>query len=373
MARKAIVFCLLFLLLVPVGAAGAAAPSPASVFTDVNRHWAREYIDTLTAMGIYKGFGKEFRPDSAVTRGEALLLLNRMYQASYGVMAGPEATTHLDPRHWASPEIRELLGNMNQVFYADMHSFSQYNPGESMLYYLWLASSGKQMKYVDFPSSNWYLTQAYLSQPLSREEASMILFHAMAPAIRNQLQATPLDVVDRFAGYYKWKQPSNYLDTASPYATALQGFPLYTPGENYFYPDKTVTRAEYAVNLVRFYEASGKYRDIQVPVSKMNLLFSAATYAYNTQNAAQIDRYFGPEAKRSLSQAAAALGEKLAPLHQYSGTLNVIEAANDQLIIAGQYKDSKVGGYQVTYYLSVDQTKRNPYGWIIRGVNVALK
>ncbi|RNB92370.1 S-layer homology domain-containing protein [Brevibacillus fluminis] len=370
MARKALIICLLFLLLIPVGAT-AAAPAPG--FTDISRHWAKDYINSLAALGIYKGFGKEFRPDSPTTRGEALLLLNRAYQASYGVVAGPVTTNHLDAKHWAADEIRDFLGNLNGVFYTDMHSYSQFNPGENMLYYLWLASSGKKMKYVDFPSSNWYLTQAYLSQPLSREEASMILFHAMAPAIRNQLQATPLDVESRFTGFYKWKQPSNYLDTSSPFATALQGFPIYTPGEKYFYPEKTVTRAEFAVNLVRFYEASGKYRDIQLPVNKMNLLFSAATYAYRQQNSTEMDRYFGDEAKKSLSQAAAAMGEKVVPLHQYTGTLNVIESSTDQMIITGQYKDGKVGGYQVTYYCSVDPSKSNPYGWIIRGVNVAQK
>ncbi|MGE5701409.1 MAG: S-layer homology domain-containing protein [Clostridia bacterium] len=371
MLRRILLFCLLLALLVP-GVAGATS-APAVVFKDIQNHWAKDYIQEMSALGIYQGYKPEFKPDQPITRGEALVLLNRLYKVVYGTMADPATTTRLDAKHWATAEIKSLIGNLNQLFYTDMRSYTKFNPGENMLYYLQLAGSGKKMKYVEYASDKWFIPGAYLDAQLSREEASMIFFHVLAPYFRNQLQATTLDVEQRFTSYYSWKQPTNYLDNPSPYATALQGFPLYTPGEKEFLPKKKVTRAEFAVNLKRLYDGTTRKLNEMLPVNKMNIMLSAASFAYQKQNAAEMDRYFSAKAKEQLVEAAAKAGTKTVPLHHYSGIMNIDNPMPQELNITASYKDSKVGSYEVTYYFKLDDTKKNSYGWVISAINYAAK
>jgi exopolysaccharide biosynthesis protein len=57
----------------------AEVKSPPPVFTDIQEHWAKEYIDALAAQGIVKGMDETtFDPDGPLTRAQFLSLLWRL-------------------------------------------------------------------------------------------------------------------------------------------------------------------------------------------------------------------------------------------------------------------------------------------------------
>ena len=52
---------------------------PKDSFTDISGHWAKAEIEQAAALGWIKGYPDgTFRPDSNITRAEAIVLLNRV-------------------------------------------------------------------------------------------------------------------------------------------------------------------------------------------------------------------------------------------------------------------------------------------------------
>lgn len=55
--------------------------SSIKTYTDIEEHWAKEYISSFGVMGYLKGFVNDvFNPDIAITRGEFMLLLDNILQ-----------------------------------------------------------------------------------------------------------------------------------------------------------------------------------------------------------------------------------------------------------------------------------------------------
>lgn len=53
----------------------------AVVFTDISKHWAKEYIERVAERGLVEGYNdKTFKPDSNVTVLESLVMLSRLYE-----------------------------------------------------------------------------------------------------------------------------------------------------------------------------------------------------------------------------------------------------------------------------------------------------
>jgi hypothetical protein len=107
MKRKSIsllmLVALLFLLL--PGAASGATPS----FTDIQKHWAKNYILDFASRGFIEGYpDKTFRPDQPISRAEfTCILLNSM---GITPSANAEGGTFSDTAtHWAHAQIAEAV------------------------------------------------------------------------------------------------------------------------------------------------------------------------------------------------------------------------------------------------------------------------
>lgn len=372
MFRKTMYLLLVLTLLIPIAVAGAASTKP--VFKDLNGHWAKEYVNDLVKLGVYTGYPNEFKPDTPITRGEALILINRVRKAALGNFAPPLSTNRVDFRYWGAGEIKELLGNLNSMFYTDQRMYIRFNPAENLLYYLHLSAAGKKMRSNEKMWSTWSLSSAQLSQPLSREEASEIFFHVLAPYIARSFNVQPMEVESRFDSYYAWKEPTNYLDNPSPYATALQEYAIYTPNQKKLEPAKKMTRAEFAVTLKRLHETYLRKTEQQREVDKLNFFLTAATYAYQRQDQAELNNYFEQGALTVLKNTAAKAQVKALPLHHYLGQITVLEKnASVDMKVQGIYKPNQIGSYEIMYYLKINPESNNPYGLEIYSVDYLQK
>lgn len=373
MLRKLFSLFFAFVLLVPAANVGAATAVPVPVFKDLQGHWSKEYVDYLAELGVYNGYKNEFKPDAPISRGEALMLINRVFKATFGTFADPLATTRIDSKHWAAAEAKELFGNLNSMFYSDQRMYIKYNPSENLLYYLHLSATGKKMKSTEKTWPTWSVTAAHLSQPLSREEASMIFFHVLSPYIAKSFNVQPLKVEGRFDSFYSWKQPTNYLDNPSPYATALQEYAIYTPNQKKLEPAKKMTRGEFAVTLKRLHETYVRKNLQQLAVDKLNFFLTAATHAYYKQDQALMKNYFQPGALKILQDAAAQANSKRVALHDYSGRVYIIEKNTFDWKVQAFYKENQVGAYEVVYYLKLNPGSNNPYGMEISSIDYNQK
>jgi hypothetical protein len=107
MKRKAVSLLMLVALLLMLlpGAASGAAPS----FTDIQSHWAKNYILDFASKGFVKGYpDKTFRPDRQISRAEFTCILEN----SMGITpsANAEGETFSDTAtHWAHAQIAEAV------------------------------------------------------------------------------------------------------------------------------------------------------------------------------------------------------------------------------------------------------------------------
>ncbi|ASS68273.1 MULTISPECIES: chitobiase/beta-hexosaminidase C-terminal domain-containing protein [unclassified Paenibacillus] len=84
----------------------AAAPKQ----KDAIKHWAAPYIGALTQAGLIQGFPDgSFRPNSPLTRAQAVVLINRMAGTAKRTDAGPRFTD-LTSAHWAYKDIMSAAG-----------------------------------------------------------------------------------------------------------------------------------------------------------------------------------------------------------------------------------------------------------------------
>lgn len=72
---------------------------------DARKHWASSFIAALTDAGYIQGFPDgSFRPNSPLTRTQAISLLNRMAGTAKRADAGPHYGD-VPPSHWAYADI----------------------------------------------------------------------------------------------------------------------------------------------------------------------------------------------------------------------------------------------------------------------------
>ncbi|MGK7910830.1 MAG: S-layer homology domain-containing protein [Synechococcus sp.] len=82
----------------------AAGPANAAEFSDTNGHWAEDYIDDLSDMGVLGGFPDgSFRPNAPVTRAQFATIANQVFELG----GGPTTQTFRDVpfSHWAAGHI----------------------------------------------------------------------------------------------------------------------------------------------------------------------------------------------------------------------------------------------------------------------------
>jgi hypothetical protein len=367
--------CLLWILMIGLLTQGVFVPraNAEPAYDDVKGHWAIEQIQFLTDRGIYKGNGtRHFYPDKPITRGEALALVNRVFEAVYGPLAAPQEKPYLDYRYPLRKEIEALTANLQVLLDVQTGFVNDYRPGDKILYYLHLASQGQLMKTPQKELVDWWVPAQYLQYPLSREEASMILFHVLAPYKTRTMNMKPQEVEPFFAGYHEWKHPSGYPDTASPYAGAIREFHLFSE-TRLFNPYKNMTRAEFAAVLKRLYDfyaddAAKEFRESQERQQKaVNLLLTAANHAYRTKDEKRLSAYLSKPAQESIAKIAPL------PLHDYSVTLNLRKDDTDKnkLWVTADYVDPKLGKYELEYLLEPDDA--NPFGRIVTAIKITQK
>lgn len=88
------------------GAAAKEASAP--LFSDLEGHWAASYVKAFVEAGYVKGFPDgTFRPDSKLSRAEAVVLINRITGAAK--QSQPEKFTDVLPSHWAYEDIMAVV------------------------------------------------------------------------------------------------------------------------------------------------------------------------------------------------------------------------------------------------------------------------
>lgn len=365
MKRVAIVFVTALLLVQGIFAGKAGA---ASSFTDIKGHWAQQQISELASLGIIKDNGKHlFYPQSPITRGEALAMLNRVFEHVYGPVAKPLRKNNLDYRYPSRWEIEQLLTNMKAMLQIETGVPIDYDPGDRMLYYLHIAESGQLIKKPEKENPDWWLSSQALQREMTREEATMVLFHLLTPQIYRTANIKPQDAPAFFTSYYEWKQESYYRDTYSPYATAIREFHLFS-SQTTLQPDKLMTRAEYAVVLKRLLDYYSKQVGLQFTgkaeqSQKVATAFiRAANLAGEKKDKAKMLYYY--------TQGAVASMGKLprTPLTDdlVSVTTKVDETDNRKLWAIAEYKTGLNSGYRIEYRMDPDAT--TPFGRKIAAV-----
>ena len=69
-------------------------------YTDTDGHWAQKYIAKASEYGYINGYSDgSFRPDSPITRAEAVVVMSRVF--SFEIGDGVSDFTDVTPEHWA--------------------------------------------------------------------------------------------------------------------------------------------------------------------------------------------------------------------------------------------------------------------------------
>jgi S-layer homology domain len=86
---------------------------PGKAFVDTQKHWAKNDINTASALGIVSGKSDmEFKPDMKITRAEIASIVARAFEATVDFETGtPKEFEDLKPGHWAYNHMRII----NQV------------------------------------------------------------------------------------------------------------------------------------------------------------------------------------------------------------------------------------------------------------------
>lgn len=346
----------------------------ASATKAAQTNWAKPYVDALRKIGVYPS-SAAVDQSRLVSRAEAIMLINRVLEASLGIVSDPNGKANFDYRHPLGTQIKSLMGNINTLFNVQLRSHLDLNPGENMLYHLYLSSRGKEMRGLTVYSSKWWLSASELNRPVTREEASMILFHVLSPQISRSRQISAHEAASRFADLTQLNTDSIYLDTASPFPNLLKDFQIFDTKEHHFNPKQYVTQAEFAVILKHLYDAYSleKASLIQGTVDNRtefaNLFLAAATYSYQKQRKEEMARYFSSGALKTLKQ----LGN--VPLHDYTGKLTQYKEESNRsvMLLKGEYFSKRIGNYEVYYQIKADETAKNPYGWLVTAVTFIQK
>lgn len=353
MKRFALCFLMALLLVQGIWTGGAHA---AGVFDDTQGHWAEQQIEELANLGIVKRNSKHaFYPNNPITRGEALALLNRVFETAYGSLEQPQRKNNLDHRYLLRGEVEQLLVNMKAIWQVETNALSSYDPGDRMLYYLHLAESGQLLRKQQKENPDWWLSSEAMQRPLSREEASLILFHVLAPQKFRTANLKPQDAVTYFNSFYEWKQDRFYRDTYSPYPLAIREFQLFLT-EKTFSPERIMTRAEYAVvmkRLLDYYrtDIAAQFRGTLVQQQKIAQLYlRSALFALEKNNQARLAAVFAPETLQTMAT--------LPQVPKYNGPMTLTSKAdsNDPKILwlIGHYLDPVNGDFQIEYKLEPD-------------------
>lgn len=208
-----------------------ALPASAASFPDIESHWAKDYIEEMTAANMFKGYEDgTFKPENALTAAEALALCARA--------EGIDENTMTEISDDWEDEVDDILDGSQSWFYRE---------------FAVCLETG-----VLTTSELRSLVQAgALTEPIAKEDLAVYLVRAMQLGpMSEQLSSYPLTFQDT-SSISESKRPSVYL---------LKNYGIVEGDQNNnFEPDRNVTRAVMATMLSRaidFMEEHGTSPDL---------------------------------------------------------------------------------------------------------------
>lgn len=219
------------LALVMVLSATILPASAATTFPDIQNHWAKSYIEAMTAVGMFKGYEDgNFKPENQLTTAEALALCARTI--------GLDSSTTMDIATDYYDTVKTTLNNEQTWFYQE---FS-----------ICLATG--ILTSADLKSL--YQSGA-LTKPIEKEDLAIYLVRAM--------QLGPM--ADRLTSYpLTFDDASSIAADAKPSVYLLHVYGIVEGDEfNDFSPKLNVTRAVMATMLTRaiaYMQAHGTSPDL---------------------------------------------------------------------------------------------------------------
>ncbi|SDN56871.1 N-acetylmuramoyl-L-alanine amidase [Paenibacillus sp. yr247] len=203
---------------------GIAAYTP-PLFTDSLGHWAREAILRMKNKGVIEGIANRYEPERALTRAEFLTLMDRVFTFS-------EMKPACAPSGTVTSNVYDCQSAAEQI-YKDLPSSHWASP-------------------VFAKAKNLNLLQGYSDgtirpdQPITRGEVAFLFDHLLQMATKpnNQQIAAALPSFDDV--------PTSLWSAKAIYALKNKGI-IDGITDTSFKPSQTITRAEIAAMLDRYY------------------------------------------------------------------------------------------------------------------------
>ena len=230
MKMKRLLSCLLSLALA-LSLAALPASASSATFPDIQSHWAKSYIEAMTAAGMFQGYEDgNFKPENQLTTAEALALCARA--------VGLDSDTALDIATDYYTEVKDTLNNEQTWFYQEF---------SICLATGILTSSDLKSLYQS----------GDLTDPIAKEDLAVYLVRAM--------QLGPM--AERLTSYpLPFDDASSISGDAKPSVYLLHIYGIVEGDEyNDFSPKLSVTRAVMATMLTRaiaYMQAHGTSPDL---------------------------------------------------------------------------------------------------------------
>ena len=230
MKMKRLLSCLLSLALA-LSLAALPASASSATFPDIQSHWAKSYIEAMTAAGMFQGYEDgNFKPENQLTTAEALALCARA--------VGLDSDTALDIATDHYTEVKNTLNNEQTWFYQEF---------SICLATGILTSSDLKSLYQS----------GDLTDPIAKEDLAVYLVRAM--------QLGPM--AERLTSYpLPFDDASSISGDAKPSVYLLHVYGIVEGDEfNDFSPKLNVTRAVMATMLTRaiaYMQAHGTSPDL---------------------------------------------------------------------------------------------------------------
>ncbi|WP_058300480.1 S-layer homology domain-containing protein [Gorillibacterium timonense] len=258
--KKLLLTCIAFILISAVWVTPALAG-----FKDVdgNRqyNWAKPSIDEMSRRGILNGFPDgTFRPGQPVTKAQFTVMVYRLFP----LLRNPEPATipGVPKNHWASKEFAELYSTTWPIYAADVQDFWNesytYKPEKNMTRWEVLMTLDALFSKIEGPlepeDSALAKELAKVKDIPQREFLSYESFEKSGLPL--SLMSPKLALI-REKGEVWWASDLDYVKASALYRFSKLG--IITPdAKGYFYPDRSVTRAEIVTILNRMLMAAGE-------------------------------------------------------------------------------------------------------------------
>ncbi len=215
-------------------AMSAAVPVLAKTFPDVEDDasvsWAKASINSMTDKGYIKGYDDgNFKPQQAITKVEALLLMSRIM--------GVDEQDYEMSVDWAKENYEDTVTAIN----------SQYPSELSYLMYL---------NVLNLTDLRNYASSANANTSLLRWQAAYL----MVKLAGKDYDAQQLEITDKsvYSDFDKIPAEAQKYVVYATNANIMNGMGQDENGKDYFSPDTTLTRAQMAVLLDRMITMLGK-------------------------------------------------------------------------------------------------------------------